>query len=387
VRFVGSTAILFAALSAGAENPASALWNDLKAKREKLASLHQEFDVSETSKTSRSSRTAGRQVVVDMSQGRWRETSVSGPSALIRIFDGKNIFLIAEQADEYMRTNPQFKDEDPAPFPYGLGDPDWSKAIEVRRQPCGLAVPDHVCVVLDAPLRPSTRTLTGTRSSSLKLMQGSAHVMLDTETGLLISSRTVQLINVGTRFYQSDTVANVKRMSYGGPADAGLFERPLGVREAKEFSTWSATKIRKQLAGKPAVELTLTDLKENPLALADFKGKTVLLDFWATWCRPCRADGPALEKLYRKYGDKDLMIVAVSVGEKRGAVEQFLRQNPRSYLIVLSTENEMPMPYHVSALPTYIVINRDGAVATAAQGDQGYEDLLKLLKKAGLESE
>ena len=176
-------------------------------------------------------------------------------------------------------------------------------------------------------------------------------------------------------------------MSYGGPVDASLFTRPSGVHEVKEFSKWSAAKIRKQLAGKPAPELALTDLKENPLALSDFKGKTVLLDFWTTWCRPCRADGPALEKLYRKYGDKDLMIVGISVGEQRGIVEQFLRQNPHSYPIVLSTENEMPMPYHISALPTYIVIDRDGAVATAAQGDQGYEDLRKLLKKAGLESE
>ena len=372
---------------AGAENPANVLWNELKAKREKLASLHQEFDVSETSKTSRTSRTAERQIVIDMSQGQWRETSVNGPGSRTRIYDGKNLFLVAEQGDEYMRTKPQFKDEDPAPFPYGFGDPDWGKAIEVRRQPCGLAAADHVCVVFDAPLRPSTRTLMGTRFSSLKVMQGTAHVMLDTETGLLISSRTVQLINVGTRFYQCDTVCNLKHMTYGGPIDTSRFGRPSGVREVKEFSKWSAAKIRKQLAGKPAVELDLTDLKENPLALSDFKGKMVLLDFWATWCRPCRADGPALEKLYRIYGDKDLVIVGVSVGEQRGVVEQFLRQNSRSYAIVLSTENEMPMPYHVSALPTYIVINRDGAVATAAQGDQGYEDLLKLLKKAGLESE
>jgi hypothetical protein len=96
----------------------SALWSELKAKREKLASLHQEFDVSETSKTSRSSRTAQRQIVVDMFQGQWRETSVSGPGSRIRIFDRKNLILLAEQGDEYLRSKPQFKDEDPAPFPY-----------------------------------------------------------------------------------------------------------------------------------------------------------------------------------------------------------------------------------------------------------------------------
>ena len=378
VRFLASLATLVVAVNASAQTPARGLWSELKTKREKLPGLHQEFDVTQTSKTSRSSRSAQRQILLDISQEKWREQSGSS----VRIFDGKELFLIEEHAEEYVRTKHKSGAQNPESSPYGFGDPDWLKAAEVRRQPCGLTGTDHGCVVLDAPLKPSTRTLTGTHSSTFKLLQGSTRVMLDTETGLLISSTTVQLINIGSRFYQSDTACTLKRVSYSGPVDASLFRRPSGMREVNEFDRWSAAKIRKQ-----ALELALTDLKENPLALSDFKGKTVLLDFWATWCRPCRADGPALEKLYRKYGDKDLMIVGISVGEQRGIVEQFLRQNPRSYPIVLSTENEMPMPYHISALPTYIVIDRDGAVATAAQGDQGYEDLRKLLKKAGLESE
>jgi thiol-disulfide isomerase/thioredoxin len=73
----------------------------------------------------------------------------------------------------------------------------------------------------------------------------------------------------------------------------------------------------------PAPELAVTDLKGVLVTLSAFKGKTVVLDFWTTWCPPCRADGPALERLYKKYGEKELVIVGISVSEDRTVVEKF----------------------------------------------------------------
>ena len=386
MHFIALLATLFAALNIFAETPASALWTELKTKREKPPGLHQEFDVTQTSKTASGSRSSARQILLDISQGQWREQSVSGSGNHIRIFDGTDLFVMEEHGDEYMRTKRQSKEEDPAPSPYGFGDPVWSKAIEVRRQPCGLRGSDHECVVLDAPLKPWVRA--GINGRNSKLLEGSTRAMFDTVTGLLISARTVQLIDNGRSTYQSDMACTLKRMSFGAPVDTSLFKLPSGdMREVKELSRWNAAKIKKQLGGKLAPELTLTDLKGKPLALANFRGKTVLLDFWTTWCPPCRADGPALDKLYRKYGDKDLMIVGISVSEERDIVEKFLNEHPHNYPIVLTTENEMPLPYQISAFPTYIVIDRDGTLAAAVEGDKGFSDLRKLLKKAGLESE
>jgi thiol-disulfide isomerase/thioredoxin len=379
-------AICGVASAANAQTPAGNIWNELKAKREKLPGLHQEFDVVHTSRTSQSSQSLKRQVVIDVSRGHWREKSVSGSGNHIRIFDGTDIYAMEEGGDEFTRAKHSAKDDDPQPSAYNFGDPDWSKAVEVRRRPCGIPSNDHQCVVLDAPLKLWRRP--GTGSHITKLLEGTGRVMLDTETGLLISSQTVQRIDNGRSTYESDTSYALKRMSYGAPLDASLFKAPSGdMREVKELTKWDAARIKKELSGKPAPELAATDVQGKPLTLSAFKGKTVLLDFWTTWCGPCRADGPALDKLYRKYGEKDLVIVGVSVSEEREIVTKFLSEHPHSYPIVLTTENEMPRPYQIGAFPTYIVIDRDGTVSAAVEGDKGFSDLRKLLKKAGLEAE
>jgi thiol-disulfide isomerase/thioredoxin len=225
-------------------------------------------------------------------------------------------------------------------------------------------------------------------NSFTRMLEGSARILLDTETGLLLSLRTVQMIAGPREGFQSDVSYVVKRVSYGTPADENLFKLPSGdMREVKELSRWNAARIKKQLAGKSAPELTVTDIQGKPVVLSAFKGKTVLLDFWTTWCPPCRADAPALDKLYRKYGDQDLMIVGISVSEEHAIVEKFLREHPHSFPVILTTENEMPRPYQIGVFPTYIVIDRDGTLTSAAEGDQGFSDLRKLLKKAGLELE
>jgi len=76
-------------------------------------------------------------------------------------------------------------------------------------------------------------------------------------------------------------------MTYGVVLDTALLKLPeTGMREVKEFTKWDAVRIRKELAGKPAPGLEVTDMKGNPVSLTGFTGKTVVLDFWASWCPP-----------------------------------------------------------------------------------------------------
>jgi hypothetical protein len=179
---------------------------------------------------------------------------------------------------------------------------------------------------------------------------------------LLIASRTIEAIDNGRSAYQLDVTRILKRISYGVAPDVSLFKLPSSdLREVKELSRWDAAKMKKQLAGKAAPELTATDLKGEPVALSALKGQ--------------------------KYGDKELTIVGISVSAECEIVEKFLKEHPHDFPVVLTTENEMPRPYQVGLFPIYIVIHQDGSFAAAVEGDMGFGDLRKLLKKAGMETE
>jgi thiol-disulfide isomerase/thioredoxin len=375
---------LLVTLNAWAASPASGVWGELAAKREKLPGVHQEFEVSQTSTTAHGGRSMKRQIIIDFSAGRWRERSVSGSGSYIRIFDGQDLFFMEEGGGEFVRTKHRSKDEDPAPNPYHSDDAEWPKAVELGRRPCGIPGNDHTCVILEAPLKKWTQV--DSNRHVTKMAEGSERILLDTETGLILSLRSTERIDNLSGSYRSETALGLTNANYGAIADAGLFRLPSDdMREVKELSKWDAPKIKKQMAGKAAPELVVTDIQGKPVALSSYKGKTVLLDFWTTWCPPCRQDGPALDKLYSKYGDKDLMIVGVSVSEEREIVEKFLKEHPHTFPVVLTTENEMPRPYQIGVFPTYIVIEKDGTVAAAAQGDQGFGELRAMLRKAGLE--
>jgi thiol-disulfide isomerase/thioredoxin len=387
MRFLAFLVIAATAQQAGVEAPASTLWRALEAKRAKLPVFHQEFEVTQTIKTANGSQSSKRQVILDMSQGRWRLKSVSGSGATIEIFDGSELLSMEEGGSEYVRGKQRAKKEDDGlPDPYHWSDADWSKGVERASAPCGLPKLDHGCVILEALLKPRVRG--NSPNTQTKMLEGTRRVVIDTENGLILSTRTVQAIENQQSVYQEDAFYAATRMVYGDSVDASLFRLPQGeMSEVKELSRWNAARIKKQLAGNVAPELAVTDIQGKPVRLSALKGKTVLLDFWTTWCGPCRADGPTLDKLYGKYGGRDLAIVGISVSEERKIVEKFLSEHPHGYPIVLTTENEMPRPYQIGVFPTYIVIDRDGTVAAAVEGERGFGDLRKLLKKAGLDTE
>jgi len=188
--------------------------------------------------------------------------------------------------------------------------------------------------------------------------------------------------------YKVNWTYSLTRMTYGVVLDTALFKVPeTGMREVKEFTKWDAARIRKELAGKPAPELEVTDIKGNPVSLANLKGKTVLPDFWTSWCPPCLADAPSLDKLYARYGSTNLMIIGISVNEERDIVERFLQKKPHVFPVVLTSENEMQHPYQVGKFPTYMVIAPDGTLNAAFEGDQGFGELRRHLEKAGMPTE
>jgi cytochrome c biogenesis protein CcmG, thiol:disulfide interchange protein DsbE len=375
--------ILWAVWCAAAESPGGALWNALKAKREALPASHQEFEV--TRRYSGSGLDHQQEMrwltIVDIAGAKWREMRLSGSGKTIRIFDGADLLSTETGSEEFVRTKRQAKDEPPRPVPYGV-DADWSKAVEVGHEPCGLAKKDRPCIALEARMKPWSHS---NNNRQYRGTDGAVRAVIDSETGLLFAVHTSERVESSSFSYVSDAVYISKWMSLP-PVDEALFRLPpAATREVKLLSGWDAARMRKELVGKPAPELLVSSIGGATVHLEGLKGKTVLLDFWTTWCPPCRADAPALDRLFRKYGARDLAIVGISIDEDRKTVQEFLVKNPHEYPIVLSTENELPRPFQVGVFPTYVVIDKDGKVAAAMEGDQGFGDLKRALRKAGLE--
>lgn len=134
----------------------------------------------------------------------------------------------------------------------------------------------------------------------------------------------------------------------------------------------------------PAIDFTLTDQYGNTHTLSDYKGKTVFLNFWATWCPPCRREMPDIQKLYEEYqenGDDSVVILGVAApdfGQEKSEEEirKFLEDNGYTYPVVMDTTAEMFMSYGVFSYPTTFMINTDGDVFGYISG-QLSEDMMR----------
>lgn len=100
----------------------------------------------------------------------------------------------------------------------------------------------------------------------------------------------------------------------------------------------------------------------RPLSPGDFKGKVVFLNFWATWCGPCRMEMPSMEALYNKYKTKGFEILAVNSGESASDVLSFMNENRLTFTPVLDTNGSVGRAYGVQAIPTTYLIDRDGMI-------------------------
>jgi thiol-disulfide isomerase/thioredoxin len=117
------------------------------------------------------------------------------------------------------------------------------------------------------------------------------------------------------------------------------------------------------------VSLRLRDINGRWLSLSDYKGKVVLINFWATWCPPCRAEIPELIKLQNKYRNQGLRIVGVTYPpQARSQVRRFIRKMRINYAIALGRKSTKTQFDQSEILPLTVIINRDGKVHATVQG-------------------
>jgi cytochrome c biogenesis protein CcmG/thiol:disulfide interchange protein DsbE len=126
----------------------------------------------------------------------------------------------------------------------------------------------------------------------------------------------------------------------------------------------TAGQITAPQVGFAAPSFTLTELNGQKVNLSDFQGKIVIINFWASWCRPCRAEMPALQQAYTSYQDKGLVLLAINASNQDtpGAMQTFLGSFEHSFTIPLDSNGEVTRLYRVNSLPTTFFVGQDGRV-------------------------
>ncbi len=160
------------------------------------------------------------------------------------------------------------------------------------------------------------------------------------------------------------------------------------------FGKQLATVLRQKsanTAGKLAVDFYTNDVKGKPLRLSDYRGKYVLLDFWASWCVPCRAGNPHLVNLYKVYKNKGLVIIGISSDEKsQEAWKRAIIKDKLKWVHVLrgakseTDTSNLNYKFSVNSIPTKILIDKNGAIIGRWDGqtEQNDNDMDEVLKKA-----
>jgi peroxiredoxin len=119
-----------------------------------------------------------------------------------------------------------------------------------------------------------------------------------------------------------------------------------------------------------AVDFTLKDLNEKSHTLSEYKGKIVFLNFWATWCPPCRAEMPSMQKLYTTWDSREFVMLAVDIGESREKVKAFAEENGYTFPILLDRDKKVARKYMVRGIPTTYLIGKDGNIIKKIVGSR-----------------
>lgn len=122
--------------------------------------------------------------------------------------------------------------------------------------------------------------------------------------------------------------------------------------------------------GKSAPDFQLASLDGQTMALSDFRGRPVLINFWASWCGPCRYEMPFLQRLHedKEWADKGLVILAIDIGEDPETVREFVANYRLSFTVLLDTEQEVALAYNVRGIPTTFLIDEDGIIRDIKMG-------------------
>lgn len=188
----------------------------------------------------------------------------------------------------------------------------------------------------------------------------------------------------------SDQVAALAALTHLSPEkDFELFDEVLNELQPKLESNPIYSKLKKQVSnlaqtqvGAEAPDISMDGIDGEPIKLSSFRGKFVLIDFWASWCKPCRIENPNVVRMYNEYKDKDFEIYGVSLDEERNKWLQAIEQDGIKWVQVSDLKgwnNEAAQTYNVNSIPETVLLNPEGEIIARGLRGRDLEEKLKEL--------
>lgn len=169
---------------------------------------------------------------------------------------------------------------------------------------------------------------------------------------------------------------------------AFLLTLPFSLPEAAPRKSFKALNMI-SVSGLAAPEFVLPMLGGSNVRLADFKGSVVFLNFWATYCEPCRSEMASIEALQKQFHQDDLVVLAISIGESAKSVESYLASNPVTFPVLLDRRKLVARMYAITAVPSTFLIDREGRLLAKALGPRNWASppalslMMELVKGSG----
>jgi len=138
---------------------------------------------------------------------------------------------------------------------------------------------------------------------------------------------------------------------------------------------WAGSNLLHPVRGQPqAADFILNDIDDNVHRLSDYRGKVVIVNFWATWCPPCRFELPSMEKLWQAIQKKDVVMLAINIGEDADRIFTFTTDYPVTFPLLMDRDSSVIKQYPVLGIPTTFVIDPKGRIIYRAVGTREWDD-------------
>jgi peroxiredoxin/outer membrane lipoprotein-sorting protein len=292
-----------------------------------------------------------------------------GPNGTLRVADGRTEWTLHRESNTYAKT--PFTPETASPTSAFEAIDQHVTEAAIKREDLfvvnGKAVPVYVVEV--ARDRWPEGTIAGAQFAMYRI---------DEKTSVIYKAA----------IYDADNNAQIFLYSivkWNQTVSSTLFEftPPKSARESTPaLAAPNTAPDTATLIGTPAPDFTLSDANGARVTLSALRGKVVIVDFWATWCPPCQAQMPDLQKMHSELAAQGLVVLGLDVGEDAATVTKFAAQHGYTFALLLGAEPDITEKYFVPGYPTTFLIDRQGRIAFRTEGGLTPEKLRAAVKAA-----